>query len=239
MASGLVVRDASLRFGELTVLSRFDLRLERGSSLVVTGTNGSGKSTLLQVCAGLLPPTTGLVLLDGQRPDPARPSTLFRAGVRRGFVFDNGGLLANHSALANVSLPLRYHADLFGIDEETAEQRAREALEEMGVYAADFHTLPAHLSLGLRRRVSVARALAIRPNFVFFDDPFVGLDAETQALLHGILKRFRDDPEVVMMISAGDLRLIEDLALPVFQLQNTWLMERVALPGVQASTPSE
>jgi phospholipid/cholesterol/gamma-HCH transport system ATP-binding protein len=168
------------------------------------------------------------VLLDGKRPDPARPSTLFRAGVRRGFVFDNGGLLANQSALANVLLPLRYHADLFGLDEKSAEQRARKALNEVGVYAADFHTLPAHLSLGMRKRVSVARALAIQPNFVFFDDPFVGLDAETQSLVHGILERFRDDSKVVMMIGAGDLGPLAKLGLQTLELQNTHLVARGA-----------
>ena len=125
MTTGLMLTDVSLRFGELTILSRFNLRMRRGESLLVTGANGSGKSALLQVCAGLVPATTGTVTLNGYEPDMARPSTLFRQGVRRGFVFENGGLLANQTALNNVMLPLRYHADLLGLNEDEIEQKAR------------------------------------------------------------------------------------------------------------------
>ena len=231
MSSGIVATDVSLRFGELTVLSKFDLRLRRGQSLIVTGANGSGKSTLLQVCAGLLASTTGTVLLDGFKSDPSRPSSLFRRGVRRGFVFDNGGLLANHTALANVTLPLSYHADLLGLSEDDIDERARSALREMGVTQAEFHSLPAHLSLGMRKRVSVARALALHPNFVFFDDPLTGLDTETQGLLRAILLRFRDDPNATMLISTGDLAPLSYLELPVFELVNTFLLEKVQIQG--------
>jgi ABC-type transporter Mla maintaining outer membrane lipid asymmetry ATPase subunit MlaF len=231
MAAGLVATDVSLQFGELTVLSKFDLRLKRGNSLIVTGANGSGKSTLLLVCAGLLPSTTGTVLLDGFKSDPSRPSSLFRRGVRRGFVFDNGGLLANHTALANVTLPLSYHADLLDLDEAKIDLRARNALQEMGLSQAEYHSLPAHLSLGMRKRVSVARVLALEPTYVFFDDPFTGLDTDTQTLLSDILRRFRDDPQVTMMISTGNTKPFEHLQLPVFELVNTFLMEKVQIEG--------
>jgi ABC-type multidrug transport system ATPase subunit len=239
MAGGLVVRDATVVFGELTVLNRFDLTLKRGSSLIVTGANGSGKSTLLQACAGLLPLTTGTVQLDGLRPEMSRPSSLFRQGVRRGFVFENGGLLANQTALGNVSLPLRYHADLLGLDDKAIDARARTALQELDVAQADYHTLPAHLSLGLRRRVSVARMLALDPNFVFFDDPLAGLDAKTRSLLYGILKRFRDDPKVTMMITMGNVRPLERLVLPVFELVNTFLLDRFVSAELTAEQSSQ
>jgi len=242
MASGIVATDVTLRYGELTVLSKFDLRLKRGQSLIVTGANGSGKSSLLHVCAGLLPASTGTVLLDGFKSDLSRPSALFRRGVRRGFVFENGGLLANRTALNNVTLPLRYHADLLELDDEAADERARAALQEMGLTQAEYHSLPAHLSLGMRKRVSVARALALRPNFVFFDDPLTGLDTETQELLRVILHRFRDDANVTMMIATGDVAALRYLELPVFELVNTFLLEKVEVQGfgqgVQVRRPS-
>jgi ABC-type transporter Mla maintaining outer membrane lipid asymmetry ATPase subunit MlaF len=226
MAGGLVVRDAVVRFGDLVVLNKFDLTLQRGASLIVTGPNGAGKSTLLQVCAGLLPPSSGTVLLDGLRPDASRPSSLFRQGVRRGFVFENGGLIANQTALGNVTLPLRYHADLLGLDSAAIDARARASLQKLGVTQADYHTLPAHLSLGLRKRVSVARLLALEPNFVFFDEPLTGLDAATRRLLHALLEGFRDDPKVTMMITMGNVRPLQKLGLPVWELVNTFLLDR-------------
>jgi phospholipid/cholesterol/gamma-HCH transport system ATP-binding protein len=239
MAGGLVVRDATVVFGDLTVLNKFDLTLQRGSSLIVTGANGSGKSTLLLACAGLLPLSTGTVLLDGLRPNMSRPSSLFRQGVRRGFVFEDGGLLANETALGNVSLPLRYHADLLGLDDKSIDARARSALRELAVAQADYHTLPAHLSLGLRRRVSVARMLALNPNFVFFDDPLAGLDAKTRRLLYGILKRFRDDPQVTMLITVGNVQPLEKLDLPVFELVNTFLLDSLASAELTAEASSQ
>ena len=231
MASGIVATEVSLKYGELTVLSKFDLRLKRGQSLVVTGVNGSGKSSLLQVCAGLVPPSTGTVLLDGFKSDLTRPSSLFRRGVRRGFVFENGGLLANRTALDNVTLPLRYHADLLELTEDAIDERARAALQEMRLTQAEYHSLPAHLSLGMRKRVSVARALALQPNFVFFDDPLTGLDAETQDLMRAILRRFREDVGVTMVIATSDLTALDYLELPAFELVNTFLLEKTQVEG--------
>jgi ABC-type transporter Mla maintaining outer membrane lipid asymmetry ATPase subunit MlaF len=227
MLAGIVVRGGSLQFGDLTVLSQFDLHVRRGQSLVVTGRNGSGKSTLLRLCAGLLPHTTGRVLLDGYLPDPARPSALFRRGVRRGFVFDNGGLLANQTALANVTLPLTYHADVLGLSAQEIDERARRALGEMQIAQADFHTLPAHLSLGLQKRVSVARALAMQPTFVYFDDPHAGLDASSVDLVEEILNRFHEDQTVTLMIATRDPARFDHLGLPMLEIASTCLVEPI------------
>ncbi len=181
---GLVLERATFAYGDLWVLRETDLHVPRGGDLLVTGHNGVGKSTFLFLCAGLLPVTTGRVLLNGRAPHLTTPSDLVRHGVRRGVLFDSGGLLSNLSALNNVTLALRYHADLFGLDEQEIERRAREALTELRVAQSDFHALPAHLSLGVRKRVSLARAMVLDPNFVFFDDPDAGLDSPTRALVY-------------------------------------------------------
>jgi ABC-type transporter Mla maintaining outer membrane lipid asymmetry ATPase subunit MlaF len=99
--------------------------------------------------------------------------------VRRGFVFQHGGLLSNLSALDNVTLALRYHADVLGIDDAAAVRALARRSASSAVAQTDLHALPAHLSVGVRQRVSLARALAIQPNFVFLDDPDQGLDEAT------------------------------------------------------------
>jgi len=109
---GLVLEHASFRYGTIWVLLETSLHVSPGETLVVTGDNGVGKSTLLYLLAGLLPATTGRVLFDGHTPNVSRPSDLVRVGVRRGFVFQHGGLFANLTALDNVLLALRYHADV-------------------------------------------------------------------------------------------------------------------------------
>lgn len=226
-SSGLELDRASFRYGELWVLRETTLRVARGGSLAVTGDNGVGKSTFLHLCAGLLPATNGRVLLGGRAPNALRPSELFRSGVRRGVVFYSGGLLSNSSALNNVILPLRYHADVLGLSEAKIDGRARELLADLRVSQTDFHALPAHLSVGVRRRVSLARALAIDPNFLFFDDPDANLDAPTRYLVYELLERFRDDAQVTLVLTTTSKELLERLAVPVRELAHGHLLERL------------
>jgi ABC-type transporter Mla maintaining outer membrane lipid asymmetry ATPase subunit MlaF len=228
--TGLELDRVSFKYGDLWVLRDAELELDSGSQLIVTGDNGVGKSTLLYVCAGLLPALSGRVLLAGRVPSAKRPSDLVRQGVRRGFVFDEGGLLSNMTALANVTLPLRYHADVFGLDEAKIEQRARDRLHELRVSPSDFHVLPAHLSVGVRKRVSLARALAIDPNFVFLDDPDGGLDAASRGIVHGILERLRDNPGITTVITSNSRALMERLGIRVLELRDAHLVSLDAGP---------
>lgn len=224
MKDGLWLEDASFRYGELWVLRETELHVPPGRTLIITGDNGVGKSTLLYLCAGLLNATSGHVWLDGHLAIAKKPSELTRQGVRRGFVFGQGGLLSNLSALANVTLALRYHADVFGLDEEDLNVRAREALAELRVAQSDYHTLPAHLSGGVRKRVAIARALAVNPNFVFLDDPDAGLDSATRRLIYERLEKFRDNSTMTVLIATNSRPLIEQLGIHPMELAHGHLL---------------
>jgi len=215
---GLVLEHASFRYGTIWVLLETSLHVSPGETLVLTGDNGVGKSTLLYLLAGLLPATTGRVLFDGHAPNVSRPSDLVRVGVRRGFVFQHGALFANLTALDNVLLALRYHADVLGLDEQGVAQRGREALRELRVANTDFHTLPAYLSVGVRQRVGLARALAIEPNFVFMDDPDQGLDEATRELVIDLLVRLRDERKMTLVLTTTDPEVVRRLDVPVREL---------------------
>jgi phospholipid/cholesterol/gamma-HCH transport system ATP-binding protein len=226
--TGLVVDDVSFRFGDIVVLDDESLTVEPGETLVVTGENGVGKSTLLYLCAGLLAAASGVVLLDGQRPDVVHPSALVRAGVRRGFVFQQGGLLSNLSAFANVVLALRYHADVLGLDDAAVDRRARDALARVDVARADMHALPAHLSFGVRKRVAVARALALDPNFMFVDDPDAGLDPDSARLVSDLLVACRDDPRVTLVVVTNHRGLLDRLEVRPYELSGGKLLHRAS-----------
>lgn len=217
---GLELRRVSFRRGQLAVLAGQSIAIPRGGSLVVTGANGVGKSTLIQLCAGLLRPQRGQVLLNGAQTSGVRPSTLMRRDVRRGCVFQQGGLVANLSALDNVGLPLRYHADLLGLSERVIDERARFCLGAVGVESPDIHALPGRLSFGIRKRVAFARAMALEPNFTFFDDPDAGLDFENAEVVHEILISYRDDPTVTMVVATNHRALLEQLDLPLYELMD-------------------
>ncbi|HMR78678.1 MAG TPA: ATP-binding cassette domain-containing protein [Polyangiaceae bacterium] len=203
----------SFYFGELLILRSVTFHIPRGDALVLTGANGVGKSTLLQLCAGLLQPTSGETRIAGHKPHPERPSDLFDKGVRVGFVFQDGALLHNMSALANVTLALSYHAELLGLDEKGIDARARGALLEVGINQADFHASPAHLSHGVKKRVAVARALALEPNFVFFDDPDTGMDPKSLQLMHDVIERFCQDKGVTAVVVTNHDRLMDRLGV--------------------------
>jgi phospholipid/cholesterol/gamma-HCH transport system ATP-binding protein len=228
---GICLRGASFRYVRSNVLSNAVFDLPRGGSCVVTGANGSGKSTFLYITAGLLPLERGSITIGGQHPNPTRPSDLMRRGVRRGFVFQEGGLVSNMNGLANVALALRYHADLFGLTDAEVEQRARNALARVRVSDTQMLELPAHLSFGVRKRVALARAMAIEPNFFYFDEPDVGLDPNTAALVHEILCEYRDDPSVTMLIATNRDALVERLEVPGFVLSDGALVERTGQGG--------
>lgn len=216
--SGVVLRNAWYGFGEHAVLRGAELTVPKGSTVVVTGPNGCGKSTLLFACAGLIALHKGVAQLGGHRTDAFHPGDLFRAGVRTGFVFQEGGLLANMNAIANVALALRYHADVLGLSLEQVEERARAALERARIRKEDHFSLPAHLSFGVRKRLGLARAIALQPNFFFFDDPDVGLDPDTARVVHEILVGYRDDPEVTVVVATNRDLLIDRLDVPGYEM---------------------
>lgn len=224
--SGLVLRNAWFGFGDPPVLRGAELTVAKGDTVVITGPNGCGKSTLLHACAGLVQLHRGSVELAGHRADAYHPSDLFRAGVRCGFVFQEGGLLANMNAAANVGLALRYHADVFNLTSQQIDELVLAALERVKIRKADHFTLPAHLSFGVRKRLALARAIALQPNFFFFDDPDVGLDPQTATLVHEILCGFRDDPEVTVVVATNRELLIERLGVAGYDLHDGQLSAR-------------
>jgi len=221
-----VLRQVTVRYGDLTVLNSVDLDLEQGRSLIVSGASGVGKSTFLQVSGGLIPASSGTVSLGGHQAYGVRPSDLFRRGVRRGYVFEKGGLLHNLSAIGNVTLALRYHADLLGLDEAEIDRRARHALLRLRVSQADLHALPAHLSFGTQKRVALARILVLEPNFVFCDDPDLGLDATSASIVYDVLAELRDDPKVTLLITTNSRPLLSRLRGRALELVSGYLLER-------------
>jgi phospholipid/cholesterol/gamma-HCH transport system ATP-binding protein len=224
--SGIILRNAWFGYGDDPIIKGVDLRVPRGMTAVITGPNGSGKSTLLHLSAGLLPLNRGSLELGGKFVDGQHPSEVFRAGVRCGVVFQEGGLISNMNALANVALSLRYHADVLDLSIDDVEKRAKEALQRVRIHEDDFYSLPAHLSFGMRKRLALARAIALRPTFFFFDDPDVGLDPQTASLVHEILCQFRDDPEVTMLVATNRDILIDRLRVPGYIFQQGRLFER-------------
>jgi phospholipid/cholesterol/gamma-HCH transport system ATP-binding protein len=217
--SGIVVKDATVAHGGSVVMTNVQLRAPRGTTCILTGDNGSGKSTLLHACAGLVSLARGSVRLSGLAPSTRHPYELVRRGVRIGFVFQDGGLLSTMNVMANVALPLHYHADVLDLDPSAIENRARSALERVGVHTRDLYSMPANLSFGTRRRVALARALVVQPTYLFIDDPDVGLDPETAKVLHDIIDAAAASDAVTMCIATNRTEFLGRLNAPQYVLR--------------------
>jgi phospholipid/cholesterol/gamma-HCH transport system ATP-binding protein len=171
------VDDLLMQFGAQTVLSGLDLKVRRGETLVVMGGSGCGKSTLLRLMIGAITPTRGRIRLFGE--DIAAIDEAHLDAVRRrfGILFQSGALYQSMSIAENVALPMRELTDL---PPDLIDLQVKMKLEAVGLreHADKF---PAQISGGMKKRAGLARALALDPEIIFYDEPSAGLDPVTSA----------------------------------------------------------
>jgi len=194
-------QDLRKAFDGRPVLEGFTLRVQDGQTTVIIGYSGTGKSVALKHVVGLLQPDAGDVIVDGRAV-----STLDRAALtalRReiGFVFQFAALFDSMSVFDNVALGLR-RRDLS--DDEIAA-RVREALALVDLTGAE-ERYPAELSGGMRKRVGIARAIALRPRYILYDEPTTGLDPVTSAVIDQLMVRTREHLRVTGIVVTHDMR---------------------------------
>jgi phospholipid/cholesterol/gamma-HCH transport system ATP-binding protein len=183
--SEVVVRVADLRvdLDSRAVLTGVNLNVYRGETLVILGGSGSGKSTLLRALIGVLAPTRGTVELFGQDVYELDQDALNALRKRFGILFQSGALYNSMTVGENVALPLREHT---GLSEEIIQIMVKMKLELVGL--RDFeHLIPSQLSGGMKKRVGLARALALDPEIIFYDEPGAGLDPITAGVIDKLI----------------------------------------------------
>jgi phospholipid/cholesterol/gamma-HCH transport system ATP-binding protein len=165
-------RNLRVSYGEREILHGINFDVVRGETLVILGGSGSGKSTLLRTLVGLEKPSAGEIWIKGR--DLAKTSTEEMDEIRTkiGMSFQGGALFGSMTVGENVALPLREHTKL---EDSTIEIILRLKLQQVGLEGFEYYT-PAQLSGGMKKRAAVARALAMDPEILFFDEPSAGLD---------------------------------------------------------------
>ncbi len=194
-------QDLHKAFDGKQVLTGFTLDVKDGETLVIIGYSGSGKSVALKHVVGLLHPDAGDVTVDGRAVSTLdRPSL---AALRReiGFVFQFAALFDSLNVADNVRLGLERR----GLPADEIAERVREALALVDLTGTD-DRYPAELSGGMRKRVGIARAIALRPRYMLYDEPTTGLDPVTSAVMDRLMVRIREHLGVIGVVVTHDMR---------------------------------
>jgi phospholipid/cholesterol/gamma-HCH transport system ATP-binding protein len=183
------------------VLAGVTLDVQDGETMVIIGYSGTGKSVALKHVVGLLQPDAGGVIVDGRPVAGLDRAGLY--GLRReiGFVFQFAALFDSMSVADNVALGLRRR----GLSEDEIEERIREALALVDLTGTE-QRMPAELSGGMRKRVGIARAIALRPRYLLYDEPTTGLDPVTSAVMDQLMVRTREHLGVTGIVVTHDMR---------------------------------
>jgi phospholipid/cholesterol/gamma-HCH transport system ATP-binding protein len=203
------VRDLVAQYGDTRVLDGVSCQIVAGEVFVIIGASGSGKTTLLKHMCGLLKPVSGEILYNGANIAQMDEEQLARMLRKMGIAFQSSGLIASMTVGENVALPLREYGE---VDEVLIEAIVRIKLSLVGLAAAQ-NLMPEELSGGMRKRAGVARAIALEPPVVFFDEPSAGLDPITAAGVDELVLDLRKLLGITFIIVTHELdsiRLVAD-----------------------------
>ena len=194
--------DVHKAFGPKRVLDGFSLDVVEGETMVIIGYSGTGKSVAIKHIVGLLEPDSGEVWVDGLEVPGLPRRELYKLRARIGYVFQFAALFDSYSIGENVAMGLRKQGIL---REHEIETRVREALELVDLPNVS-ERFPAELSGGMRKRVGIARAVALRPKYMLYDEPTTGLDPVTSATIDELMIRMREALGVTSVVITHDMR---------------------------------
>ena len=202
------LRDIHKSFGQLQVLRGVSLNFQRRHTTVVIGPSGCGKSVMLKHIVGLLRPDSGQVWFEGVRIDHLPEPQLVAVRTRFGFLFQMGALFDSMTVEQNVSFPLVEHTRM-----SPAERRDRCArvLSLVGMDGTH-HKMPAELSGGQRKRIGLARAIALHPAVVLYDEPTTGLDPIRSDVINRLISKLKDELHVTSIVVTHDMHSAYSIA---------------------------
>jgi phospholipid/cholesterol/gamma-HCH transport system ATP-binding protein len=198
----VLVKDLRKAFGSQTVLNGIDFQAAQGETVAVLGRSGTGKSVLLKLLIGLQAPDSGSVSIYGQEIAKLNVSQLNEVRKKMGFLFQQAALYDSLCVEDNVAFPLSRHTKMPAAERK---QRARELLATVGM-EKDLEKLPSQISGGMQKRVGLARALALDPDVLLFDEPTAGLDPITAAEIGNLILELKARRKMTAVVVTHDIR---------------------------------
>jgi phospholipid/cholesterol/gamma-HCH transport system ATP-binding protein len=204
-----------MRFRQQSVLRDIHLRIHRGQTVCIIGESGCGKTVMLKLMIGLLWPTSGSVRFEGQDLAGLDEQEMVKLRLRFGFLFQMAALFDSLTVFDNVAFGPREH-DLF--DRETLERVVAERLQEVGLPVGLEHKKPAELSGGQRKRVGLARALALDPEVMLYDEPTTGLDPIMTDVINELILQTKSQKKTTGVVVTHEMKTVAKVADRVVML---------------------
>ena len=197
----VVIKGLRKSFGKQTVLDGIDLSVQAGETVAVLGRSGTGKSVLLKLVIGLEKPDSGSIRILGQEIAGLEMDALNEIRKKMGFVFQQSALYDSLNVEENVAFPLRRHS---GLSETERKQRVRELLGSVGL-ERDLEKMPSEISGGMQKRVALARAIALEPEVVLYDEPTTGLDPITASEIGNLIVDLQKQHHITSIVVTHDM----------------------------------
>ena len=226
------IKHVSKSFNHHKVLNHVNLTIAAGQTTVIIGRSGSGKSVLLKHMIGLLAPDEGTVLVGGVDVRTLKGAELDALRMKFGMLFQNAALFDSMTAFENVAFPLVEHTTL---SPEAVRQRVHECLNLVGLANVDA-LYPSELSGGMRKRVGLARALAMNPECILYDEPTTGIDPIMGDIINGLIIALRDRLKVTSVVVTHDMRSAYKVADRIAMLYNGGILEVGTPDQIRSST---
>ncbi len=202
------IRGLSFSHGPRVIFDRVDLDIPRGAVTAVMGPSGTGKTTLLKLISGQLRPDAGSIEVDGEPVQALGRAALYNLRRRMGMLFQSGALLTDLNVFDNVAYPLREHTDL---KPAILRKLVLLKLEAVGLRGAR-DLMPSELSGGMARRVALARAIALDPMMILYDEPFTGQDPISMGVLVTLIRQLNDASRMTSIVVSHDVRETASIA---------------------------
>ena len=226
------IQDVSFAYGSRPILHGINMTIHRGHVVAIMGISGSGKTTLLRLISGSVKPGAGDVRVADQSVPHLDQASLYRMRRRMGMLFQFGALFTDMSVFDNVAFQMREHTDL---PERIIRDLVLMKLPAVGLRGAQ-RLMPGELSGGMARRVALARAIALDPMLIMYDEPFTGLDPISLGVISNLIRRLNDALGATSIVVTHDVQEALDLVDYVYYLSDGKIVAQGTADEMRAST---
>ena len=225
------IRNLHFSRGRKVIFDGIDMDIPRRKVSAIMGPSGTGKTTLLKLIGGQLKPDQGIIEVDGQDIHSLKTKALYQLRMRMGMLFQSGALLTDIDVFENVAYPLREHTDL---SESMLRKLVLMKLEAVGLRGAR-DLMPSELSGGMARRVALARAIALDPMMIMYDEPFTGQDPISMGVLVKLIHSLNDAAHISSIVDSHDVQETLEIADQVFVISDGRGVESGSPDGLAVS----